>query len=402
MVSNRVGPAVRGEDFFGRESFVQLVSDKLRNGHVLLAALRRFGKTSVMYRLLDQPLWGYRAIHLDLEHFEQPADFITALVEKLAKDATLMQKLSRGLKGLPASAMGFFRRNLGEVELYEVKIGFREEVKKNWRDVGDILFRQLAETDETVLFVLDELAFMIQTMVKTDEGKAEAKALLRWLRALRMNPDIPNVRFLVASSIGIERILNDLGEIGSINDFEKIKLTPFTPTVADQFLDALAAGNALSLDTACKSKMLELIGPPVPYFVQILFSETQKASARDGESPTPERIEAVYREEVLGATCKSYFDHYYGRLRANYRPNEERAVRRILRELARAGTVGQDICFLLFLEQVGSAGDDETFSGLMADLENDFYVRFNPTAGGYEFSCKLLRDWWLRHYGMGA
>jgi hypothetical protein len=36
----------------------------------------------------------------------------------------------------------------------------------------------------------------------------------------------------------------------------------------------------------------------------------------------------------------------------------------------------------------------------MANLENDFYVGFNNGQSAYHFSCKLLRDWWLRHYGM--
>ncbi|MCI0391160.1 MAG: hypothetical protein MOB07_20645 [Acidobacteria bacterium] len=43
MITNRVGPPVRGADFFGRETFVKLASDKLKAGHVLLAAPRRFG-----------------------------------------------------------------------------------------------------------------------------------------------------------------------------------------------------------------------------------------------------------------------------------------------------------------------------------------------------------------------
>jgi ATP/maltotriose-dependent transcriptional regulator MalT len=55
MVENRVGPPVRGKDFYGRERFVNLVATKLKAGHVLLAAPRRFGKTSVMYNLIDQP-----------------------------------------------------------------------------------------------------------------------------------------------------------------------------------------------------------------------------------------------------------------------------------------------------------------------------------------------------------
>ena len=53
-VQNRVGPPVRGDDLFGRDAFVDLVWEKLDSTHILLAAPRRFGKTSVMYRLIDE------------------------------------------------------------------------------------------------------------------------------------------------------------------------------------------------------------------------------------------------------------------------------------------------------------------------------------------------------------
>jgi hypothetical protein len=38
----------------------------------------------------------------------------------------------------------------------------------------------------------------------------------------------------------------------------------------------------------------------------------------------------------------------------------------------------------------------------MTNLENDFYISYDAKLHHYEFSCKLLRDWWLRHYGMEA
>ncbi|HEU4387027.1 MAG TPA: ATP-binding protein, partial [Blastocatellia bacterium] len=65
MALNRVGPPVRGDDFFGRESFVRMVSEKLKIGNVILAAPRRFGKTSVMYSLIDNPQWNYKVVHAD-------------------------------------------------------------------------------------------------------------------------------------------------------------------------------------------------------------------------------------------------------------------------------------------------------------------------------------------------
>jgi AAA+ ATPase superfamily predicted ATPase len=105
MVTNRVGSPVRLDDFFGRDSFVELLWEKLDAGNVLLAAPRRFGKTSVMYRLMDRPREGYKFIHADLEYMAQPAELITELSVQLAraKDGKLSQ-IARGLSYLSQSA----------------------------------------------------------------------------------------------------------------------------------------------------------------------------------------------------------------------------------------------------------------------------------------------------------
>ena len=103
---------------------------------------------------------------------------------------------------------------------------------------------------------------------------------------------------------------------------------------------------------------------------------------------------------MLGVDCKTYFDHYYGRLRDYYPAAEERVIKRILRQLAVTGSLRRDTCFQLYREQMGPNPDEELFNGTMVNLENDFYIALNTDSGQYEFSCKLLRDWWLRHYGM--
>ncbi|HKE02900.1 MAG TPA: hypothetical protein VKE91_02515, partial [Blastocatellia bacterium] len=187
MITNLVGPPVRGTNFYGREAFANLASDKLKAGHVLLAAPRRFGKTSVMYRLMDNPQWDYRIVHADLEHLTDPASLIAELTEKLA-----------------------------------------------------------------------------------------------------------------------------------INDFEALKLEPFAPKVAADFLNALAKSAKVPLSQPSKRKMLDVIGSPVPYFLQIIFSEVSKSHLLEGEAITPRKVELIYHQKVLGVDCKTYFDHYYGRLRSYY------------------------------------------------------------------------------------
>jgi hypothetical protein len=49
---------------------------------------------------------------------------------------------------------------------------------------------------------------------------------------------------------------------------------------------------------------------------------------------------------------------------------------------------------------VADAMIEAAFNILMTDLKNDFYRRFDADMHRYQFACKLLRDWWLRHYGM--
>ncbi|MGH8646733.1 MAG: hypothetical protein ACREV4_08050 [Gammaproteobacteria bacterium] len=365
----------------------------------MLAAPRRFGKTSVMYRLMDEPLWDYRIVHADLEHLIEPGELIMRLIEQLAKDGKLAKVLA-ALSYLPKQMLSLLRENIEEVELFEAKVKLREQLRPRWQESGEELFKRVAAAQTTVIFFLDELPTMIDRMARSKAHREEAKTMLRWLRGLRQRPDITNVRFLIAGSIGIAHVLNELGEITAINDFEQMRLEPFSPKIAAAFLDELAQSHGISLSAPSKRKMLELIGTPVPYFLQILFSEATKAYAQDGEPIMPRKIESLYHEKVLGVECKTYFDHYYGRLRDYYAPHEAKAAKRILRELAVVGSLTRDAGYQFYQAEIGRRTDLEAFNHLMTDLENDFYISFDAVAQQYNFACKLLRDWWLRHYGM--
>ena len=257
MISNRVGPPVRGADFFGRDNFVELVSEKLRGGNVLLAAPRRFGKTSVMYNLIDKPRWDYKVIHADLEHLTEPADLITQLVVQLARaEDCRLSRMASSLSYFPRKIWSVFTRHFEEVELLKLKVKLRNELRPRWQECGEELFKKIAESETAIIFILDELPMMIDRMARSDNQREDAKTLLRWLRALRVSPTTKNVRFLIAGSIGIHHVLNELGEISAINDFEQLRLDPFSPKVAALFLDELAQTHNVTLSRPGKKKLL--------------------------------------------------------------------------------------------------------------------------------------------------
>jgi hypothetical protein len=380
---------------------VGLLWEKLEAGHVILAAPRRFGKTSVMYRLMDKPRGDYKFIHADLEHLAQPAELITMLTVQLARaEESKLSKIAQGLSYFPQALWSGVRDNIDEVGLFQVKLKLREELRPRWQESGEELFKKISESRTPIIFVLDEFPMMIDRMAKLPAHREDAKILLHWLRNIRISPEAVNVRFLVAGSIGIGRVLNELGEINAVNDFEQVRLEPFPGKVAAAFLGELAKTHKLPLSDSIRGRMLELVGAPVPYFLQIIFSEVAKAYKLGGEEITAESVEQIYRDKVLGVDCKTYFDHYYSRLREYYDPKEEKAVKRILREIAAVGPLTRDACFQFYREQMGQGADVEDFNLTMSDLENDFYIRYDFEAKRYAFSCTLLRDWWLRHYGM--
>ena len=223
MVMNQVGPPVRGHNCFGRDAFVDLLWEKLSSGHVLLASPRRFGKTSVMYKLLDEPRWGYRMLLADLEDLAEPAEFVTCLIERTAKYQQL-GKAIHDLADLPRAAWSRLRASIEEVELYKLRVKLRERLRPHWRESGAELFRKLADTTHTTVFMLDEFPMMIDRMSRSSLHREDARTLLRWLRSVRQSPEFGNIRFLIAGSVGIGGILNQLDEISAINDLEQLRL----------------------------------------------------------------------------------------------------------------------------------------------------------------------------------
>jgi hypothetical protein len=321
--------------------------------------------------------------HSDLEALTEPADLIAQLVVQLARDDALSKVVNK-LSYFPKTLWARFTKTFAEIELFQVKVKLRETLRSRWQESGEELFKRVAESPRPIVFILDEFPMLIDRMARSSERRTEASVLLRWFRSLRQAPHFHNVHFLIAGSIGIGRILNELGEVHSINDFEQVRLEPFPLKTAHAFLDALATAHKLTLSQPSKRKIVELVGVPVPYFLQVMFSEAMKTQRQDHEAITPKKIEQLYHDKVLGMDCKTYFDHYYSRLHEYYLSHEEAAVKRLLRELAVVGQMTRDASYQFYRERVGKYADLEVFNLLMADLENDFYLRFDGQAHRYE------------------
>ncbi len=76
-----IGNIAKGDDLWNRGDVVEDIWKVLQKGNVLLKAPRRFGKSSIMYRLYEEPRKGFVVVFQDTEGINDPLDFITTLLQ---------------------------------------------------------------------------------------------------------------------------------------------------------------------------------------------------------------------------------------------------------------------------------------------------------------------------------
>jgi AAA+ ATPase superfamily predicted ATPase len=404
MIKNLVGPPARGDDFYNREELIELVWDYLEEGNnILLAAPRRYGKTSLMYRLIDQPNPGWKSIHVDAESIGMPVNFIIALLDSLMADRHIRNFFITSWKNSEKWLRGLIEE-FGVTGPWDVglKIKLKEKIGSHWQERGEDLLQLLREyKKDKLLIIIDELPVMLHLFRENNIGRAETKTFLYWFRKLRTDPKIglTNCRFLVGGSIGIENYLSQLGAVDSFNEFQRIPLRELSPECASDFLGKLLKSRKIPLSITAQRKILNLIGTPIPYFIQMFVATIAIERANGQTRIGPRKIEEIYFNKFLSPEYKTYFQHYYDRLRY-YDKFQEDAAKAILKELAliQPKAIHRSRLKTIFREKVGESATDDDFNQLMTNLLNDFYILQTEHDEIYVFTSKVLCDWWRRYY----
>ncbi len=393
-----IGNIAKGADLWDRENEIELITRALEKNSVLLKAPRRFGKTSIMYRIYEEPPAGYTAFFHDTEEMRTPQELISWLVSRAISESTLRSALSKA-SGWLRSAL----EHIDEISAAEFRLKLSKDIADDWQEKGRDFIEAIKGEGDAYLFILDELPMFIQN-IAANLGNDAARDFLQWFRSIRQMPDMAQTRWLVGGSIGIEHVVEEVGAgTKTINDFQIMNIDPFKSRTGQAYIRALLKneGGLKRIDTIAVEHISELIGAHVPYFTQILVYESLIEMRRRGRrSLDTDIIDTAYREGVLGPASRTYFEHYFTRLKDYYGEDVEPIAKRLILETARRKEVARDDLFKLFQQLSAGKVNNMQFSYLMTDLENDFYVAYNAENGTYRFTTNVLRDWWLRFYDL--
>lgn len=393
-----IGNPVRYDSFFDRETLIEELWSILETDNVLLAAPRRVGKTSIMHRLLDYPAAGFRVLFLDGQYYSSAEDLVTDLIVEAGK-------LIGDAPGLIRKAFTKIQENIGEIEIWKLKIQLRKEVAGQWREEGERAVHEACGKEGKLLLILDEFPKMLHKMIQKDQeaGKSEAIDLLDWLRRLRMDPDLNlRLRQIIGGSIGLPRIASYVGATHTINDLRSVEIGPFDRETARLLATELLASRNAKIDAETMEAFLNQVGTYLPINIQIMSSIVASTAAAGRTPLTPESIVECYEERALAPEFRTVFEDYYERLDRYYASGEAYAARRILRELAVPdGPVAKSALLAAYQEEIGPDARASDFDLLLNWLEDDFYLE--ETEGGKQltFKNKWLKDWWRRYHASG-
>ena len=393
---NVTGQAVVGDDLYGRDYELARLWEMLEGGeHVLMLAPRRVGKTSLMLELHRAPRESWDVFYVDVEGGEGPADCVAAILAALAANP----RYRSWFETIPLSnAVRDVLERLQPVSVSTdvLRVEFKAAMGREWEHAADELQARLTSPPDigvNLLIIVDELPFLVSRTLRADGGKRDAEMLLSRLRHWRQSPPMRDrVRTLIGGSIGLEGVLRRAGLSGLINDLAPFRLDPWDRPTATAFLRELGRDYDFHLDGGSVALVLDLLGDPVPYHVQLFFSTLRDACKGEASQASSATIKQCFENRLAGASGTAHLDHYVERLETAFDGHEHETVRGIL-DCACRREAGARLAELEELRR----RDERTFLSVLRDLQADGYLR--STNERLEFRSNLLRRWWMKHHG---
>ena len=394
---NIIGQAVVGDDLYGRESELARLWEHFDQGeHVMMLSPRRVGKTSLMLELHRAPRENWHVINVDVEGGDGPEDCVAAMLAALAADPRYRTRfeaipfssaITSALEGLSAN-----------VDIGVLRVELKRAIGREWDRVAAQLQDRLINhprAGRKLLIILDELPILISRMLRVDGRRRDADLLLSRLRQWRQAPAMRGaVHTLVGGSIGLEGVLRRAGLSASINDLVPFRVDPWDRSTAVRFLHELGRDIDFRLGDQSITRILDLLGDPVPYHVQLFVSALRDACKGDASLVSPETIDRCFDQRLAGESGTVHLDHYEKRLELALDEQECAMAHSILGLSCRSRDGVRVSCLGRW-----SGGSEPTFQSVLRDLKADGYVMEGD--GRLVFRSNLLRVWWRKHHGRG-
>jgi len=381
-----VGQTVRGSDFWNREVEVGNIWDSINSGsHILLTAPRRVGKTSIMYKILDEPQEKYIVLYVDTESADSKNEFWHKLFNRLLEEEflntikTKAKNLYDNIKSINPKKL-----SLSGIELEDGNIvDYHQSFKRLIYDI---------DTDMKLIIMVDEFAQTIENIID-NEDKKDAVALLKEHRALRQDDKFSSkALFIYAGSIGLEGVVSTINSSKHINDLKNIKVYPLEYNDAILFVKKLTSSISLDIETDTIKYILDKIEWLIPFYIQLIIDES-KIIARQTKVDFI-NIDMIDKAINNALEHRNYFESWEAKIRTIFKDNKYKFTKELLNKISSDNQI--DTFDIQNLSDKYSLDEDEQ-KDILRTLKYDGYIDNNPDIKIYRFNSPILKLWWYKN-----
>lgn len=250
---------------------------------------------------------------------------------------------------------------------------------------------------------------MLLNMDRSDSDRDLLREFLGWWRTVRIKPGPKKdvVRWLVGGSVNLSGTLDQLEMVDLINDLNDIGLPALTPKQVVEFVTDMLSARGVEFDKLLPGKVSELLGRPIPLFLQMVTQDLYRLWKKRPERPplTTDDAEQVFADFIKGSASKDKLQHFYSRIGRYYRSPTDVAAHGLLRALSLSEdgltrkALQAEFDRVITDEGVEYAIHEQRriFNQLLRDLENDFYV-VELADDIYDFASGVMKAWWRKYY----
>ena len=380
-----VGNVVKGEDLYGRARELQYLWEVVKKSSLMLDAPRRYGKTSIVSYMKDNPYQGWSVTYIDMEGFEHPYEFITELLDHV--ESNILQNLKNIFRDV--------RNNTESVNFVNTFAIALRTPDRDWKKEGIKVFQELIKNNPQQIVIIDELPIYLRKIQDKyqDDGRT-ISAFLYWLRKIRHDLQI---RFIVCGSIGIHTLVDkyDLGS--SINDLTKVHLQPFDSETAKGMITEVLNNYHISHTEDLVNQIIDEIGLPVPFFIQLMLSQIRDRTEYGKEKLTSEIIVDSYNQGLLGVEGKRDFEWYFKQLKKEFEGKNFSIASEILKHLTEVSSATEAELENIY-KKIKRQENKPEFKQILSSLKSGYYIEINED--GITFHNKVLRDLWIQEGGV--
>ncbi len=380
----QTGNPARGDDFFKRENVIEQAWDHLESGsHILIAAPRRVGKTSLMKYLEDFPRPPFSLTYLITESVNSEKEFYRRILNRIVK-TDFVKKSKKILNFLEQH-----KPTIKKIGVDGIEFGVREE-HNYFEMLGSILKSPQPEANKLVIMI-DEFPETLENIIE-DEGDAAGRHFLQSNREIRQDSEITeNVQFIYTGSIGLENIVSRLNAVSTINDLVRLKIPPLTENEANQLIQGLLVGVQFVLTDGVIEYIFHQIEWLIPFYIQLIMQELRNISREQGI----DAIEKAHVDKALQEMLeqRNHFEHWHTRLRTAFKGRDYSFVKDVLNITSEKSEITSNEIYDLAVKY-----DIEiSFKDIIGSLVYDGYINNHEAVHTYRFNSPILKMWWRQN-----